>query len=104
MVFVLLIIILGYSTFWLYRSYQIGIKNQLNLVKDWGGRSLQNPEKYRVALAYVYLVSGLVLITATLALLLTKAPLKSWWVLGVLGQCYVLAHNFIAWRAKKNAS
>ena len=104
MVFVLLIIILGYSTFWLYRSYQIGIKHQLNLVKDWGGRPLQNPEKYRVALAFVYLASGLVLITVTFALLVTKAPLKSWWVLGALGQCYVIAHNFVAWRAKKNAS
>ena len=104
MVFVLLIIILGYSTFWLYRSYQIGIKHQLNLVKDWGGRPLQNPEKYRLALAYVYLVSGLALISATFILIAAKVPLKSWWVLVALGQCYIIAHNFVAWRAKKNVS
>ena len=104
MVFVLLIIIFGYSTFWLYRSYQIGIKHQLNLVKDWGGKPLQNPDKHRVALASVYLLSGLVLIAATLALVITKAPLKSWWVLSALGQYYVIAHNFVAWRAKRNVS
>lgn len=104
MVFVLLIIVLGYSTFWLYRAYQIGIKRQLNLVKDWGGKPLQNPEKYRVALASVYLVSGLLLITATFSLVVTRVPLKSWWVLVALGQCYVIAHNFVAWRAKKYVS
>jgi hypothetical protein len=104
MVIVLLIIVLSYSLFWIYRSYQIGIKNQLSLVKDWGGKTLNNPEKYRIALALVYLVSALALITTTIILIATKTPLKSWWVLGVLGQCYVIAHNFIAWRAKKNAS
>ena len=102
MVFVLLVIIFGYSTFWLYRAYQIGIKHQLNLVKDWGGKPLQNPEKYQVALASIYLLSALALIAATVALVVTKTPLKSWWVLVALGQCYVIAHNFIAWRAKKN--
>lgn len=104
MVFVLLLIIFSYSTFWFYRSYQIGIKHQLNLVKDWGDKPLQNPEKHRVALASVYLLSGLTLIAARLALVITKTSLKSWWVLVALGQCYVIAHNFIAWRAKKNFS
>lgn len=104
MVFVLITIILGYSTFWFYRFYQIGIKHQLNLVKDWAGKPLPNPEKYRAALASVYLISGFVLITVTVTLVLTKTPLKSWWVLIALGQGYVIAHNFIAWRAKKNVS
>lgn len=104
MAITLLIIILGYSFFWLYRFYQIGIKNQLSLVTDWGGKPLNNPEKYRIALASVYLFSGLALIMTTLILIATKTPLKSWWILVILGQCYVLAHNFIAWRAKKNTS
>jgi len=104
MAFILLIIFSAYSTFWLYRAYQIGIKHQINLVKDWGGKPLQNAEKYQVALASVYLVSGLAMASTTLALVVAKAPLKYWWILVVLGQCYIIAHQFIALRAKKNAS
>ena len=104
MILVLLIFSLTYSIFWLYRSYQIGIKRQLNLVKDWMGKPLQNPAKNRIALASVYMISGLAQVAATFALLVTKAPLKSWWGLVALWQCYVIAHILISWRAKKNVS
>ncbi|WP_424195757.1 hypothetical protein ACMYR3_06765 [Ampullimonas aquatilis] len=105
MVLIVLAIILGYSAYLIYRAYQIGIKHQLNLVRDWGGRQLPNPEKYRIVLACVYLVSGSVLIAVTFALIATKTSMKSWSALVFLiGQCYVIAYSFIAWRAKKNAS
>lgn len=104
MALILITVALGYSVLWLFRSYQIGIKHQLNLVNDWGGKPLPNPENYRTDLAFIYLIFGLVLATSTATLALTQSPLKNWWVLVAVGQCYVIAHNFLAWRAKKSAA
>jgi len=92
--------ILCTSFFLFFRAYQIGVKGRLDLVKDWNNIQLPNPDSHRIAFIRLYIVSGVVFILTTAALIVYKAPLVNWWPLGFA--CFFAAshRNHISKRAR----
>jgi len=72
----------------------------LDLVKDWNDIQLPNPDSHRIAFIRLYIVSGVVFILTTVALIVFKAPLANWWPLGFACFLSISHRNYISKRAK----
>ena len=104
MVLLVITSILCISFLLFFRAYQIGVKGRLDLIKDWNDTQLPNPDSHRIAFIRLYIVSGVVFILTTVALIVFKAPLTNWWPLGFV--CFFAAshRNYISKRARGKIS
>lgn len=64
--------------YFLWRAYRVGIKNDLRLIKNWGGKHL--PHRRRIARSYAMteLLTGVALVTLSIAIPLLALPMKIW--------------------------
>ena len=88
------------SIFLFFRAYQIGVQKRLNLITDWSGNQLPNPENHRTQFIKLYLIASVILILTTIALITFKVPLINWWPLGFIGFFAASYRNYISKSAR----
>ncbi|WP_230969484.1 hypothetical protein [Nitrogeniibacter aestuarii] len=96
--------LIGLSIWMLSRAWRIGKRNRLDLVANWSGKQLHDPERYKPLLVTVNLIGGIAALAIAALVLVVGLPFKIWASLAALiFWTYLFAYMFIGFSSKKAA-
>lgn len=95
----------GLAAFMLLRAWRIGKRNRLDLVANWSGKQLENPERYKQIFTTINLVGGIALLALAVLVLIVGLPFSVWVSLAALiFWAYFFTYHFLHFSSRKAAA
>ncbi len=95
----------GLAAFMLLRAWRIGKRNRLDLVANWSGKQLENPERYKQIFTAINLVGGIALLALAVLVLIVGLPFSVWVSLAALiFWAYFFTYHFLHFSSRKAAA
>ena len=91
--------------FMLSRAWRIAKHNRLDLVANWSGKQLENPERYKQIFTTVNLAGGIALLALAALVLIVGLPFSTWVSLAALiFWAYFFTYHFLHFSSRKAAA
>ncbi len=95
----------GLAAFMLSRAWRIAKRNRLDLVANWSGTQLENPERYKQVFTAINLTGGIALLALAALVLIVALPFSLWVSLAALiFWVYFFSYHFMHFSSRKAAA